>query len=179
MNASQLQSLVLFAVIIMVSVLRSAGAATVDPPCGDVCLLTSSSADEPVLGSGDTGLVPTTTDPHGKFDNDWYFSLTSPSKLKGDALSINFAGFDIKGLKLELIDTTTNTDYFLSHKFTLAGLPAGDYELIVTGDATGKNGGVYSGAITAVPLPAAAWLLLSGLVGVGVIARRRRADDEG
>lgn len=32
-----------------------------------------------------------------------------------------------------------------------------------------------SGSLTAVPLPAAAWLLLSGLVGVGAIARTRRA----
>ena len=34
---------------------------------------------------------------------------------------------------------------------------------------------VRSGEISAVPFPASAWLLLSGLIGVGAISRRRRA----
>jgi hypothetical protein len=50
------------------------------------------------------------------------------------------------------------------------------YELIITGTTTGVSGGAYAGVVAAspVPLPAAAWLLLSGLVGVGAMARRRR-----
>jgi len=50
------------------------------------------------------------------------------------------------------------------------------YDLVITGTATGILGGQYVGTVaaSAVPLPAAAWLLLSGLVGIGAMARRRR-----
>jgi hypothetical protein len=37
------------------------------------------------------------------------------------------------------------------------------------------NGGGYTVAVSAVPFPATAWLMLSGLVGVGAMVRKRRA----
>lgn len=171
MNARRLHAL--FAIIMVVSAVGTARAATVDP-------LTNSAITAPALGPGDTGLIPiTAVSPGSLVDQDWFFSLTSPSKLKGDVISFNFDSFHIKDLMVELLDTATDKMYDLgAGKFSLASLPAGPYELILTGDATGSSGGIYAGAfhLTAVPLPAAAWLLLSGLVGLGAIARRRTVD---
>jgi hypothetical protein len=42
-------------------------------------------------------------------------------------------------------------------------------------DAAGNRTLLNSGGLTAVPLPASVWLMLSGLVGVGAMARMRRA----
>jgi hypothetical protein len=116
----------------------------------------------------------------GSFTNDWFFSLNSPVGLTGSVVTFDLLSFDIKGLTVELTDTTTSTTYYGPSgvtTFSLNSLPSGPYELIVKGDATGSSGGYYSGGVQAVPLPAAAWLLLSGLGGVGVLARRRRVDN--
>ncbi len=60
--------------------------------------------------------------------------------------------------------------------FTRSSLSNDNYDLQVSGDATGSLGGIYASAVAVtatVPLPAAAWLLLSGLAGTGAMARRR------
>lgn len=53
-------------------------------------------------------------------------------------------------------------------------LAAGTYVLQISGAAAGTQGGSYSGlfSVQPVPLPAAGWLLLTGLLGLGVIGRR-------
>jgi hypothetical protein len=60
---------------------------------------------------------------------------------------------------------------------TFGNINAGTYILDIAGLPSGSSGGMYGGAVqlTATPLPAAAWLLLSGagLLGFGV---RRRGD---
>ncbi len=55
-------------------------------------------------------------------------------------------------------------------------LGPGTYVLEVRGNVTGANGGSYSGSLnlTPVPLPAAVWLLLSGLAGFVTLVRRPR-----
>ena len=57
--------------------------------------------------------------------------------------------------------------------------PAGKYYIKVAGNATGANGGLYSGAIsvaaiTAVPEPETYAMMLAGLGALGFLARRRR-----
>ncbi len=53
----------------------------------------------------------------------------------------------------------------------------GTYVLDIAGTATGANGGLYVGSLNLqpVPLPAAIWFMLSGLGGIGLMARRRNA----
>ena len=57
-------------------------------------------------------------------------------------------------------------------------LSAGTYVLEIRGTATGSAGGSYAGVLNLapVPLPAAFPLLLSGLGGLGFVARRRRSE---
>ena len=163
MKARQLQSVL---AIMLLGAVSTASAAVLD---------LSSIPNGPGLDTGDFGLVPTTFVAPGSFTGDWYFSLNSPSGLEGDVVGINLPGLThIKDLALTLIDLTTDTTYVSdARNFDLASLPKGNYELEVTGDATGRHGGIYAGAIAVLPLPAAAWLLLSGLAGVAVLARRR------
>jgi hypothetical protein len=58
-------------------------------------------------------------------------------------------------------------------------LSAGDYILEVRGLADGEFGGSYSGVLNVapVPVPAAVWLLLSGLVVVGGLSRMRESAE--
>jgi hypothetical protein len=56
------------------------------------------------------------------------------------------------------------------------GIQSGTYMLDVAGIAGGTSGGSYIGSVDLqpVPLPAALWLMLSGLGGLGALARKRR-----
>ena len=60
---------------------------------------------------------------------------------------------------------------------SFSGIQAGTYMLDVAGIASGTGGGSYIGSVDLqpVPLPAAIWLMLSGLGGLGALARKRGA----
>ena len=60
---------------------------------------------------------------------------------------------------------------------TFGNIGAGTYILDVAGLPSGSSGGMYGGAVqlTATPLPAAAWLLMSGAGLFGFATRRPRA----
>jgi len=68
-----------------------------------------------------------------------------------------------------------NTPIGNTQSATSFNLDAGNYSAVVTGDAVGLQGGLYSVTISAqpVPVPAAAWLLASGLIGLVAVARRK------
>lgn len=60
-----------------------------------------------------------------------------------------------------------------SATFTLAGLSAGLYTLEFFGDANGVFGVAYDVTASSVPLPAAAWLFGSALIGFVAFSARR------
>ncbi|MET0028743.1 MAG: hypothetical protein ABW101_14035, partial [Candidatus Thiodiazotropha sp.] len=57
--------------------------------------------------------------------------------------------------------------------FVLSGLSAGTYTLQFVGNADGAMGGAYDVTVSAVPLPAAAWLFGSALLGFVTYSARR------
>lgn len=60
---------------------------------------------------------------------------------------------------------------------SFSGIQSGTYILDVAGIASGTGGGSYVGSVDLepVPLPAALWLMLSGLGGLGALIRKRAA----
>jgi hypothetical protein len=74
------------------------------------------------------------------------------------------------------IGNVYNTNVLLGSPELIATLDPGSYTFSVVGELndTPRNDALYDISLTAVPLPAGAVLLLTGLAGLG-IARRKRA----
>jgi hypothetical protein len=112
----------------------------------------------------------------GSINTTWYFT-TNQASLLFDHASIVQSGFTSFTAKLfdsgdnEIWDFSPGVEYFK------VPLDAADlYHFVVTGAFT--NGANYTFIGKVVPLPAAAWLLLSGVAGLGAMARRRKVLAE-
>ena len=143
-------------------------------------VIISSTGTYPLLGLGQLGTFQASGT--STFDDFWTFSIGAPQLLEG-GVGINVtSSFNITSMAVKVFSVSTSTLVFSQFgpgTFTLTSVPVGDYYIEVSGTYTGTNGGSYHGDVTNnVPLPAAAWLLLSGVAGLGAMARRRKDPAE-
>lgn len=134
----------------------------------------------PTLLSGDIGSIFGTETGSTLQTTDFYFGLGAPSTVGGSLTSLDLTvgsglNYSIVGLTGTLTDTTTHTVVGSGTSFELFDLPADNFQLAVSGTPTGSLGGIFAGtiAVNAVPIPSAVWLLLSGVLGVAAMTRRR------
>ena len=150
--------------------------------------LTNGTSPGPSLAVGDVGTFGNTVALGGGADDvpdKWYFTLPTASGVGSTVASIvldflPLAGpeYSFSSLSFSLHaddESWTSSLTGAGSSLVLTSLAAGSYYVDIVGDASGSLGGAYSGivAVSAVPLPAAAWLMLSGLLGLGAVARRR------
>lgn len=120
----------------------------------------------------------------GVFTDTFNFSISTVSDLAASATNhpLSFGSLnlmDISGFSMSIFDSSGLISGPAGSGISLAGLslPAGSsYYAEVSGTATGLSGGAYSVAMLAlpVPVPAAVWLLGSGLIGLIGVARRKK-----
>jgi len=77
-------------------------------------------------------------------------------------------------------DTTITKTGSSSYSFSISGLfdVSDIYTLTVSGLVSGSFVGVYGGELSAVPLPAAAWLFISGFLAIGGMSYFKRKREE-
>ena len=116
------------------------------------------------------------------FTDNWDFQLAKTAGV-GDTIFTFPPPQNVSGLTANLYLVTGGvlgpsliSGLNFSYPSLGATVPGNYYDLQMTGTVTGPTGGGYGGTISVVPVPAAAWLLLSGLVGVGAMARRRKIE---
>jgi hypothetical protein len=88
---------------------------------------------------------------------------------------------DIDQLAYDVLDGGSNPVFSAtSHDPFSMALAAGDYYLSVSGIADGLLGGLYDINLSVgspVPLPPAALLFISALTGMGIVAKRKKANN--
>lgn len=122
------------------------------------------------------------------FSDDYIFDIMPTSSYAGIVTSINLDPyFSINGLQVSLsgngmtpiIKTLGIGETTI--KFDSITLASGNgYDFNVSGIASGNLGGAYAGVIAAaapVPVPAAAWLMASGLIGLAGFSRKYKQQN--
>ena len=121
----------------------------------------------------------------GKFNDTYHFSISAPSdtavsatnhyqsirtSIVHDILNFNLSIFDSNGYQLDFTSSNFNAKIDLL-------TPTGDYRAVVSGSGYGTRSGSYTISLDAiaqpVPIPAAVWLLGSGLIGLVAVGRRK------
>lgn len=112
-------------------------------------------------------------------------ALKAKVGFKRNITSLTMALFNTNGTLSNLLDDTQIGSSLASGDSSFDTLVSGNYYAKVTGNATGTQGGSYTVQMaadtiitpvvtTVVPVPAAAWLLGSGLLGLVGVARRKQ-----
>ena len=112
-----------------------------------------------------------------RFSDTWEFSLAEDSKVSLGIRDIEFGLHSMKLLDISNMSIVFDGASLSEGTWFHAMLDGGtDYAFTVAGDVSGLLGGAYKGklSVSAVPLPAAAWLFLSALAGLFVIRRRQQ-----
>ena len=133
------------------------------------------------------------------FTDIWTFTLLLPANITGSLFSNNtLDNFQLNNLKVILQSGDGLTTYdpiagytapnpppsnmVLQTAINFANLDPGGYQFVISGLVPGspnEEAGQYQlqGQISAVPLPAAIWLLLSAVLGFASVSRLRRTPE--
>jgi hypothetical protein len=92
---------------------------------------------------------------------------------EGVVYNLNISDFAVKDSNGYTLWSTGVGGDLINAVFTINGLVAGSYELVFDGLASGDWGGSYNVTVSSVPLPAAAWLFGTAIIGFAAFSARR------
>ena len=175
----QIRSVLVSAIVVLLSCffVASSYAVTIGPIGPNLATVTTLSYPDDYLGSA---LIKKAVKP-AAFTHVYHLKSGNTAGVL-DAFNFSgTAGIGFTALTLTLKDITNSVVLGSINVLTAAvpiyaTLTTGNlYDLIVTGKATANSTSTYSFAISAVPVPPALLLLVSGLCGVGFMGRRKKS----
>ena len=115
------------------------------------------------------------------FRDDFDFSVGAGHTFLSSVINLELGStLDVSDLFVQLLDSagTEIASGTADNEFVIdEAIAAGDYTLRITGTPDGTNGGAYMVGLSVVPIPAAAWLFGTAVLGFAVVSRRRRASE--